>query len=180
MGAAALTVTGCPSDDTGSDGTTGSDTDPTTNPSTTMSGSGTSPSTTDSSTTQDPETDSSTGTAGSSETGEPETGSSSGSGGMTDTDTDATGSGSSSSGGAAVCTDTSIVNVPNHGHEVSFDASMLTPGTPLNNIDIQGASGHPHAISLSADDVDTLLRGGSVTVTSTEGAGHTHDVTVSC
>ncbi len=63
---------------------------------------------------------------------------------------------------------------------MDIPAGMLQAGTPINNIDITGTSDHPHFINLSADDVDALLAGESVTVTSTMGAGHTHTVTVSC
>ena len=177
MGAAALTITGCPSDDTGGDGST---TDPTTgSPTTSPSGSGTSP-TTKPSTTDDPSTGDATSTGpdttGSTgmpdTTGEPETGST-GSG---------SGSGSGSSGSAADCsggaTDTVITG--NHGHAVVIAAGMLVAGTPLNDIDITGAGAHSHTIDLSADDVDALLAGESVTVTSSMDSMHTHMVTVSC
>jgi hypothetical protein len=45
---------------------------------------------------------------------------------------------------------------------------------------IQGSSGHPHAVSLTAAHFAQLAAGKAITVTSTNVAGHTHDVTVSC
>jgi hypothetical protein len=183
MGAAALTITGCPADDTGSDGTTGDTTgDPTTNPSTSMSGSGTSPSTTDSSTTVDPETGSSSSSEGSSSSGEP-TGSSS-SGGDTDTDTDATGSSgsSSSSGGAADCSGGAFDTAwtMDHGHTLSIDAKDLQAGTPVNGVLCTLANMHTHTVDLSGDDVDALLAGESIMVISSNDSGHMHTVTISC
>ncbi len=66
------------------------------------------------------------------------------------------------------------------GHALTIDAGDLEPGTPLGGLNIQGGSGHPHTIDLSAADVDALLAGESVTVTSTFDANHTHDVTIEC
>lgn len=67
----------------------------------------------------------------------------------------------------------------NHGHALLIAPGTLLPSTPLTLIGIQGDSVHNHTIDLSADDVDTLLGGGSVTVTSSF-FGHDHDVTVEC
>lgn len=63
---------------------------------------------------------------------------------------------------------------------MTIPEGMLQPGTALDNVDIQGGSGHPHLIDLSGNDVDMLLAGGSVTVTSSFDAGHMHQVTVAC
>ncbi len=67
----------------------------------------------------------------------------------------------------------------NHGH------SLLVPGADFiapvaRSYSIMGASGHDHAISLSAANFTTLANGQPVTVASTSGAGHTHTVTLAC
>jgi hypothetical protein len=46
--------------------------------------------------------------------------------------------------------------------------------------DIKGISPHTHSVTLTAAQLTTLGAGGAVTVTSTLGAGHTHDVTIGC
>ncbi|HTL37141.1 MAG TPA: hypothetical protein VL326_28595 [Kofleriaceae bacterium] len=45
---------------------------------------------------------------------------------------------------------------------------------------IQGAASHDHMITITAAQFMMLQQGGSIMVTSTEGLGHTHVVTVSC
>jgi hypothetical protein len=48
--------------------------------------------------------------------------------------------------------------------------------------DITGDSMHSHDVTVTAANFATLAAqgGGSITVTSTDGGGHTHNVTVSC
>ncbi len=46
--------------------------------------------------------------------------------------------------------------------------------------DIQGASAHPHSVTLTAADSTMLSQGGTVMKTSTMGGDHTHVVTITC
>lgn len=67
----------------------------------------------------------------------------------------------------------------NHGHVLTILASDLT--TPRDRTyNIQGSSDHTHSVMFTAAQMQTLADGGSVTVTSTLGGGHTHDVTATC
>ena len=45
---------------------------------------------------------------------------------------------------------------------------------------IQGDSPHEHVVALTAADFNALAAGNDVTVASSEGAAHTHSVTVTC
>ena len=64
----------------------------------------------------------------------------------------------------------------NHGHTAPITAAQLTAGGAIM-LDIQGSSNHPHTVSLSANEVSQIAAGTRVTKTSTNNAGHTHEVT---
>ena len=182
MGAAALGIVGCDGGDDDGEGTAtdaGTDSTSTTNAPTTDSTSSSSGNTTD-----DPGTTSSSsgvddsGSSGSSGSG---SGSESGSGSSSG------GESSSSTGVEDLCPSGAVDidwpgnnNHANGPHAVMIDAAMLTPGTALTGVDIQGDSGHPHTIDLTGDDVDMLLAGGTITVTSSFDNNHDHDVTIGC
>lgn len=63
----------------------------------------------------------------------------------------------------------------NHGHFVTLGAAGLRAGSSLD-IDIRGASGHSHMVSLTTVDLAILRNGGVVRKEST-GTRHTHLVT---
>ncbi len=90
-------------------------------------------------------------------------------------------SGGSSSGGSgsgsAGCTASMIVG--NHGHELVVPMADVTAAMD-KTYSIQGSSGHAHDVTLTAADFGTLGTGSAVTVTSTTGAAHEHEVTVTC
>jgi hypothetical protein len=67
----------------------------------------------------------------------------------------------------------------NHGHTATVPLADVEAGVEAT-YDIMGGSPHAHSITLSAADFATLQQGMQVTVTSTLGDGHTHDVTVTC
>ena len=67
----------------------------------------------------------------------------------------------------------------NHGHELVVPVADVEIGQD-KTYDIQGTSAHPHTVTLSAADFSVLGTGATVTVTSSNDAGHTHQVTVSC
>ncbi|MBP9707474.1 MAG: hypothetical protein KBD78_07485 [Oligoflexales bacterium] len=77
----------------------------------------------------------------------------------------------------------------NHGHELiltmtqyvalirqTIDATgLLMPVV----VDIQGLSGHAHALNFSQEDLVKILVDGEIELTSTLGAGHSHSVKIS-
>lgn len=84
-----------------------------------------------------------------------------------------------SSGGSLCGTGADADIGMNHGHSLFVPIADIEAGVEVM-YDIQGSSMHPHMITLTPDDLAMLLAGMSVVVLSTEDAGHTHEVTVSC
>jgi hypothetical protein len=82
-------------------------------------------------------------------------------------------------GGGGMCESTSAEIGTNHGHAVMIPAADVNAGAEMT-YSIQGTSGHDHEITLTAADMTSLQGGGTVMVTSTTGASHTHEVTVMC
>ena len=66
-----------------------------------------------------------------------------------------------------------------HATGLSFPAADVIAGEEMT-YDIRGSSAHPHMLTVTAADFTTLAGGGSVTITSTNDNGHTHDVTLQC
>jgi len=75
----------------------------------------------------------------------------------------------------------------NHGHSLDLDAAdvikMLraveVSDNQIQTVSIQGASGHPHAITLNQDALMGLLLGEQLNLESSVDAGHSHSVLVS-
>jgi hypothetical protein len=67
----------------------------------------------------------------------------------------------------------------NHGHALVVPPEDVAAGV-AKTYSIKGTSGHDHQVTIGADQSALLTRGGTITVESTTGAGHTHSVTVSC
>lgn len=67
----------------------------------------------------------------------------------------------------------------NHGHELVVSAADVAAGAE-KTYNIQGVSAHPHTVVLTAADFTALQQGQTVTVTSSNDAAHTHEVTVVC
>lgn len=69
----------------------------------------------------------------------------------------------------------------NHGHTITVTASDVSAGVD-KTYDITGAGGHAHMVTVTAANFATLQSNanGSVMVTSTSGAAHTHTVTIVC
>lgn len=174
----ALGVTGCDSGgggDSGTDGgssSSGSTGSPTTDPGTTNPTTG-NPSTTGEPGTTTGEPGTTTGDASSS-TGEPTTGADSSSTGDASSSSSSTGAENLCPNGAEATEVTNDHQVP---HGLTIEAAQLQPGTALMGLVMTG--NHPHTIDLTADDVDTLLAGGTVTVANVD-PGHSHDVTIGC
>jgi hypothetical protein len=69
----------------------------------------------------------------------------------------------------------------NHGHTITVTSSDINAGQD-KTYNIQGTGDHPHMVTVTAANFSTLQSNanGSVMVTSTSNAGHTHSVTVLC
>jgi hypothetical protein len=67
----------------------------------------------------------------------------------------------------------------NHGHRITVSAEDISAGRE-KTYDIQGNSGHPHTITVTAQDFLILFSQGEVVVSSTRDEHHAHDVTISC
>lgn len=94
------------------------------------------------------------------------------------------GSGSGSGNGTAdsgLCTNGAINGAisNNHGHSLSVPAADVQAAAQ-KTYNIQGGSAHPHSITITAAQFGLLSQNQTFTVTSTNDAGHIHDVTVRC
>jgi hypothetical protein len=96
---------------------------------------------------------------------------------------DASGGGNCAANGAISA---GFANVPNHNGnphpELKIPAAdFVNPSAPKTyDIGPGGGSGHTHQITLSPAELTQLASGQPVTVKSTEGNNHTHDVTLVC
>jgi hypothetical protein len=98
-------------------------------------------------------------------------------------DGDAPGAGEGEGGDGAAEADLVTCKPPvisaNHGHALVVPPADVTAGAP-KTYSIQGSSAHPHAVTVTAAHFAQLAAGTSITLTSTNVAGHAHQVTVSC
>ena len=67
----------------------------------------------------------------------------------------------------------------NHGHTLSVSRQDVIAGAE-KTYSIQGSSPHAHSVTLTAGNFTSLQGNNSITVLSTSGDGHTHNVLVSC
>src|SRR5687767_13662620 len=74
---------------------------------------------------------------------------------------------------------TSVTIGTDHGHVLVVTASDVAAGVE-KTYDISGTAGHAHMVTISAANFATLQSNanGSVMVTSTVGAAHTHSITI--
>lgn len=63
----------------------------------------------------------------------------------------------------------------NHGHEAVITGAQLMEGNALQ-LDITGNADHPHTVELSADELDQIGNGQTVSKTSTTELAHNHIV----
>ena len=78
---------------------------------------------------------------------------------------------------AGNCSATTIV--ANHGHALSIARADLD--SPTDKVySIMGIAAHDHTVTLTPAMLATLKSGMAVTVTSSDPAGHMHDVTITC
>ncbi|PCJ94978.1 MAG: hypothetical protein COA50_11440 [Flavobacteriaceae bacterium] len=67
----------------------------------------------------------------------------------------------------------------NHGHALAVPKTDIDAGAE-KVYTIQGTSGHNHNVRLTAANFTTLKGNSSITIESTTGSSHRHNVTVSC
>lgn len=67
----------------------------------------------------------------------------------------------------------------NHGHVFDVAFADVVAGVE-KTYDLTGTGGHPHSVTLSADDMKSLSKGQIVRTKSTKGLGHAHRVLVRC
>jgi hypothetical protein len=67
----------------------------------------------------------------------------------------------------------------NHGHVFEVAYADVVAGAE-KTYDLTGSGGHPHAVTLSADDMKTLSKGEILRTKSTKGLTHTHRLLVRC
>lgn len=69
----------------------------------------------------------------------------------------------------------------NHGHSLVVPKADVAAGAEETYV-ITGSAGHSHSVTLTATHFASLAANQQIVVTSTpaDGAGHTHNVTVSC
>jgi hypothetical protein len=84
-------------------------------------------------------------------------------------------------GGMVTCNSVSSVIGMDHPrpHALTVPITDVTAGVDVT-YDITGMSAHPHTLVVTAADWATLLSTGSVTVTSSRDASHTHVCTLTC
>ncbi len=104
-----------------------------------------------------------------------------GSGGATGGSGGATGGSGGATGGAGGAPPMGCAETigTNHGHTLEVTQDDVTAGVD-KTYDIQGSSMHAHMVTITAADFANLAGGGTVMVTSTTGAAHTHQITVTC
>ncbi|HEY5944603.1 MAG TPA: hypothetical protein VIV40_03890 [Kofleriaceae bacterium] len=77
------------------------------------------------------------------------------------------------------CASTSAAIGSNHGHVIMVTAAEANAGIE-KTYQIQGTATHPHSVLITAADFAALRANHTLTVTSSNDAGHTHPVTVMC
>lgn len=80
-------------------------------------------------------------------------------------------------GSLSSCAATQITD--NHGHTLVIPVADLT-STVAMTYSIAGSAGHGHQVTFSPAQLAALRAGGTVTVSSTNVLGHTHDVSGAC
>ncbi len=80
---------------------------------------------------------------------------------------------------SGTCATTNAAISSNHGHLAAVPAADVAAGVE-KIYDIQGTSPHPHTITVTAAMFTMLKAGQTVTVTSSNDAAHTHNVTIMC
>lgn len=80
---------------------------------------------------------------------------------------------------AASCTTPTATIGTNHGHVMMVSKADVDAGA-AKTYDITGTGGHAHSVTISAANFASLAAGGTLTITSTSGLAHSHEVVVMC
>ncbi len=67
----------------------------------------------------------------------------------------------------------------NHGHSLTVSSADVNAGAE-KTYSITGSSPHSHSVTVSAANFTTLKSNQQISINSTSGGGHTHNVTISC
>ena len=67
----------------------------------------------------------------------------------------------------------------NHGHSITVSSADVNAGVE-KTYNITGNGNHSHSVTVSAGNFNTLKNNQQISVNSTSGDGHTHNVTISC
>ena len=89
------------------------------------------------------------------------------------------GGGNNGGGNAQSCGANATAIVGNHGHVLTIATADLDSATS-KTYDITGTASHPHSVTFTPAQLQSLKAGQSVTVTSSTDASHDHTVTASC
>lgn len=76
-------------------------------------------------------------------------------------------------------TDPDVEIAANHGHRLEISLDEVLDGDPVS-YDIRGDATHNHTVSLTAQQLDELRRGGELEVTSSVDDAHSHQITITC
>lgn len=77
------------------------------------------------------------------------------------------------------CTTASSTIGTNHGHTLAIPPADIAAATD-RTYNIKGTSAHPHTVVITAAMFAMLKANGTLAVTSSSDAGHTHAVTITC
>jgi hypothetical protein len=77
------------------------------------------------------------------------------------------------------CASTGATIANNHGHVITVTAAEANAAVD-KTYQIQGTSLHPHTVTITAAQFTMLKSVGTITVTSSVDANHSHNVTVTC
>ncbi len=84
-----------------------------------------------------------------------------------------------SGGGSCLQNGTSVTIASNHGHVLTVTKDEVAAAVD-KTYDIMGTATHTHSVTVTAANFTKLTNNQSINLTSTNGAGHTHNVTVVC
>jgi len=82
--------------------------------------------------------------------------------------------------GADCLTYGTIVNIAgNHGHSLTVSVADINAGVD-KTYNIAGSADHPHEVTVTAANFNSLKSNSQISIVSTTGNSHNHNVTVSC
>ncbi len=67
----------------------------------------------------------------------------------------------------------------NHGHSLTVSKDDVKNGVE-KSYDIQAGASHPHTVTISSSQFNSLKSNTSIEIVSTSNSGHTHTVSVGC